>query len=156
MSELIDKINRLEIGGSFTIGSDTEQAKIWRHVEGVFIRNLGSPTETFVNGVKITGSIRLKGGDRIKLGSTEWGLPASVLPPQPTIAPPPPAPKVPGTHCIAVSHGGPFLFDLMVLLIMAIVFLSLAFAVLRIVLVGHSVPIVRRTLTRFRSVFVRQ
>ena len=96
MNELIDKINQLQVGDSLTIGSGAvdvritgigvgpKHTRIERKAEGFIIRDLASPTGTFVNKAKLKGSQRLKTGDRIKIGQTEWTFSATDFVPKPT------------------------------------------------------------------------
>ena len=96
MSELIEKINQLQIGESLTLGSgaadvritgigvSAKHTRIERKEMGVFIRDLGSSSGTFVNKKKLAGSQRLKSGDVIKIGQTEWTFSAVECAPLPS------------------------------------------------------------------------
>ena len=95
MSELLDKINQLQVGDSLTIGSGTvdvritgigisaKHTRIERKANGFFIRDLASSSGTFVNKVKLSGSQRLKAGDTIRVGQTEWTFSATDVVPKP-------------------------------------------------------------------------
>ena len=84
MSDLNEMVAQLQVGESLTIGrGDVEvcitdvgvsakHTRIERRDNGFHIRDLSSNTGTFVNKKKITGSQRLKSGDLIKVGKTEW------------------------------------------------------------------------------------
>lgn len=86
---MIEQLQQLQVGESLIIGrGDVEvcvtdvgvsakHARIERRDEGFFIRDLASSTGTFVNNKKLAGSQRLKTGDRIKIGKTEWTFAAA-------------------------------------------------------------------------------
>ena len=100
MSDFVEKINQLQVGESLTIGTGAveiritgigvgaKHARIERKAEGFTIRDLASPSGTFVNRVKLKGSQRLKTGDKIKIGQTEWTFSATDVAPKPEEAPP--------------------------------------------------------------------
>ena len=89
MSDLNEMIAQLQTGESLTIGrGDVEirvtdvgvsakHTRIERRDNGFHIRDLSSNSGTFVNKKKITGSQRLKSGDLIKIGKTEWTFAAA-------------------------------------------------------------------------------
>ena len=89
MSDLNEMIAQLQIGESLTIGrGDVEvritdvgvsakHTRIERRDNGFHIRDLSSNSGTFVNKKKLTGSQRLKSGDHIKIGKTEWTFTAA-------------------------------------------------------------------------------
>jgi len=95
MNELVEKINKIQVGESLTIGSgavdvcitgigvSAKHARIERKAMGFFIRDLASSSGTFVNRTKLSGSQRLKTGDVIKIGQTEWTFAATDFIPQP-------------------------------------------------------------------------
>ena len=93
IERLIEKIERLQVGESLTIGrgevdvriSDVgvsaKHTRIERRDNGYLIRDLASNSGTFVNNKKIQGAQRLKSGDIIKIGKTEWTfIPSEIQP----------------------------------------------------------------------------
>ncbi len=55
-------------------------AQIVRHAEGLYIRDLGSSSGTWINGQCLTGPHSLRDGDRIRLGQLELLFRSSALP----------------------------------------------------------------------------
>jgi ABC-2 type transport system ATP-binding protein len=97
----------LAVGGTVLIGRDPSVDVVVadseissRHASfapadgGIAVEDLGSTNGTFVNGQRLTGSQRLRAGDRIQLGKTvvEVRAPAAAEAPAPAPAPPIAAP----------------------------------------------------------------
>ncbi len=66
-------------------------AEVWHDGESCWLSDLGSSNGTFLNGTRITGSVQIFPGDRVRIGETELTLESGEEATQPAPLPPPPS-----------------------------------------------------------------